>query len=414
VLPDDGAMNPAVVQKLHELAKAGATIVGPPPTRARGLADRQRRDDAVRQTARELWGQCDGKDCRERAVGAGRVVWGIEPHELLARRGRGADFHFTSPREDTRLDWIHRRTPEADIYFVRNLDEHWEAVACEFRVTGRRPELWLPDSGEIRPQPVYTAAAEATRVPLRLAPHGSVFVVFRQPAEEDPVVSLAAGNVGPAPELITNARGELRLTAWRPGVYTAQTARGRRAEVRVADLPAPREIAGPWQVRFPPNWGAPPERTFAKLISWTDDEDEGVRYFSGIAAYQTEFDLPADWLKPGRRLMLDLGRVRMVADVRVNDQPLGILWKTPFAVDITPAVRAGKNRLAVEVANDWNNRLVGDARSAGGKRYCKTNIMRAVTQDGATAWKSQALQPSGLLGPVRLLVGEEQRVEFAK
>lgn len=128
---------------------------------------------------------------------------------------------------------------------------------------------------------------------------------------------------------------------------------------------------------------------------------DGVKYFSGIAAYVKELDLAGDLFGSDKRLFLDLGRVRFLAEVHLNDQPVGIVWTPPFRVDITEAARAGQNRLAVKVANTWSNRLTGDARSPTGKRYTNTNVR----------WTADTpLLESGLLGPVRLLSARTESV----
>ena len=160
---------------------------------------------------------------------------------------------------------------------------------------------------------------------------------------------------------------------------------------------------GPWEVRFPAGWGAPLAVTFPELISWTDANDAGVRYFSGIASYEKMFDLSADAVQPNQRLLLDLGQVRFVAEVYVNGRSAGIVWKPPFQVDVTDVVKQGSNRLVVEVANTWSNRLVGDALSPSDQRFCRTNIDKSLTFQ--VPWKETPLLESGLLGPVRVLGG---------
>jgi hypothetical protein len=140
-------------------------------------------------------------------------------------------------------------------------------------------------------------------------------------------------------------------------------------------------------------------RTFQQLISWTQDSDEGVRCFSGVATYHKTFEVASEQLGAERRLVLDLGRLRFVAEVYLNGRSLGILWKPPFKVDITEAARSGPNELAIEVANTWSNRLAGDARTQG-RDFCRTNIAKSLTWTGP--WKETPLLESGLLGPVRI------------
>jgi hypothetical protein len=170
--------------------------------------------------------------------------------------------------------------------------------------------------------------------------------------------------------------------------------------VAVAAVPQPVEIAGPWQVRFPKGWGAPEDASFEKLASWTDSDDAGIKYFSGRAVYRNTFDVPRDRLDADASLELDLGAVQQVARVTLNDRELGILWKPPYSIDITGAVRAGKNTLVVEVANTWTNRLTGDAFLPPEQRYARSNMRASLSR------KETPLQPSGLLGPVRIILAK--------
>jgi len=56
-------------------------------------------------------------------------------------------------------------------------------AVCSFRVTGKRPEFWWPDTGRVEAARMFTAEDGATRVLVPLEPSGSVFVVFRKHAE---------------------------------------------------------------------------------------------------------------------------------------------------------------------------------------------------------------------------------------
>ncbi len=363
VLPDRADIDLDVLKKLEALVKAGATVVGCKPTKSNGLTEYPRRDETVRQLADAFWGPCDGETIKEHRYGKGRVIWGRSLRDILEGRGIGPDFGFTSHGGGTSLDYIHRRTHDADIYFVCSASANWQDVECTFRVTGKTPELWDPGNGRMQEQLVYSSVEGGTKFPLRLPPVGSVFVVFREKAKKSHIVAV-----------------------------TRNEERGTSIE---------QEITGPWEVRFPPGWGAPASRVFPNLISWTQDSENGVRYFSGIATYHKEFELGSEHLGGGREVFLDLGRVRFVADVYLNGTNLGILWKPPFRVDITQAARPGKNKLVIEVANTWSNRLTGDANSPKDQRYCRTNITKSLTWQ--VPWKDTPLLESGLLGPVHLV-----------
>ena len=159
-------------------------------------------------------------------------------------------------------------------------------------------------------------------------------------------------------------------------------------------VPVPFFPRGPWEVRFQPQRGAPEKITLAGLVDWSKHADPGVRYFSGTAVYTTSFTVPPEWIATDKRLELDLGKVAVMARVRLNHKDLGILWKPPFAVEIAGAVKAGTNTLEVTVANLWPNRLIGDQSLAPEKRVAWT------TWNPFT--KDTPLLESGLLGPVTL------------
>lgn len=149
----------------------------------------------------------------------------------------------------------------------------------------------------------------------------------------------------------------------------------------------------PWTVTFEKDRGAPAKATFAKLASLSDNADVGIRYFSGVATYKTTFSLPRrKQLLP--RYSLNLGAVGDLAQVLVNGQAVGTAWHTPYRLDITKAVKPGRNTLEVRVANLWVNRLIGDAQPGAVK----------VASTPLSAYRADApLRPSGLIGPVSVV-----------
>jgi hypothetical protein len=132
---------------------------------------------------------------------------------------------------------------------------------------------------------------------------------------------------------------------------------------------------------------------FPSLIPWTQSKDAGVKYFSGTATYQKVLDAPRGWFRPGTKMTLDLGTVKEIAEVEVNGKPVGgILWKPPFRVDVTSALKPGANEVRVKVTNLWPNRMIGDWQPGAAKTYTWTDF-RPFKADSP-------LLESGLLGPV--------------
>jgi hypothetical protein len=222
---------------------------------------------------------------------------------------------------------------------------------------------------------------------------------------------------GPAFDLI-------RREIAQKGIYGIKTADGKTRQVAVSDLPEPVEIKGPWDLTFTSGWGAPGKVVLDNLVSWSEHSDHGVKYFSGAATYRKTFNfapLPMSdrLLKPA--VYLDLGKVAVMAEVKLNGNNLGILWKPPYRVNVTDAVKAGENVLEVRVVNLLVNRMIGDEllpedseRNDDGtlKKWPpwleegKPSPTGRFTFSSWRLWKKDsALQESGLLGPVTLSTG---------
>lgn len=152
-------------------------------------------------------------------------------------------------------------------------------------------------------------------------------------------------------------------------------------------------ISGPWQVHFQENRGAPEKANFETLNSWTEHEEYGIKYFSGTAVYQNTFQL--EQVARGSKIMLDLGEVKNLAEVIVNGKNVGVLWKTPFKIEISESIKAGENTLEIRVTNVWVNRLIGDAQPGVEDKI--TFMTMPLVQ------ANQPLLPSGLMGPVKLV-----------
>ena len=342
--PNAQHMSLPVLRRLAELVSAGAVVVGEQPLDSPSLADDPQEFSRL---VAALWGSSAGKH----AYGKGAVFSGQTLEAVLLTLGIGADFGVEGA-SNTDLRFVHRRLPSGEIYFVDNHQNQPTQATVSFRADGKVPELWHADSGA-REAGSYRMSTGRTQVSLTLDAHETVFVVFRRPT------SIAARTIPANTET---------------PVLTAKNA---------------------WQIKFPAGRGAPTEVRATNLKSWSDDPDQGIRYFSGTATYTTTLTAPPNAFSAADRLWLDLGSVKNIAQVRVNGKDLGIVWKSPFKVDVTKALKPGSNRLEVKVTNLWVNRLIGDAQPDAAKKYTFT------TQAFYKA--DSPLLPSGLLGPVRLL-----------
>lgn len=409
-LPPQEHMPLEVIRKLDELARQGATILGPKPSQVPGLHEHEQRTAELRRLADAMWGAGDIPSAGVNRHGAGRVVWGTPLREWLASESVGPDFSCLDPANAPQLDYIHRRTSEADIYFVRNQSLQAANADCLFRVTGRTPQFWYPDDGRMEPAMVHSEKDGGIAVRLQLPPGGSIFVVFAGNPASARIASLARTGgeddpTLPAARVVAADASSATVRSWHNGEFVMKDAEGWEKRVSIDTIPASRTVEGSWKVTFDPDWGAPEEIEFANLISWTDHPDEGIKHYSGAGMYHKTMEVPAEWLGAGQRVFLDLGEVRELAEVFINGQSAGVLWKPPFRVDATSLLRPGANELKIEVMNLWINRVVHDQTLPPDKQLTRTNIRG--DKQGREGWHSL---PSGLLGPVRLLPARDVTV----
>jgi hypothetical protein len=345
----------------------------------------------------------------EHAYGAGKIVWGQPIEQVLA-----VPPDFSSPNGN--LLYTHRKDGDTDIYFVSNQETKAVTAECSFRVEGKVPELWHPDTGQRETLALYTSKNGVTTLPLALDPSGSVFVVFRK--NDTPATHLVSFQVNGANPFAGAAdsgvgipvfsKNGIAFTSTKQGPFQATMSNGAVVQGDIAALPAPIAIGGPWQLEFPPisNKGETLRTTFEKLGSWSDSTVEWIKYYSGTATYRTTFTLPPGYLSANRALTLDLGGVKNLAEVALNGKMLGILWKEPFRADVTEALVEGRNELTIQITNLWPNRLIGDQKLPKNERHTWTSDEFFKATD--------PLLPSGLLGPVQILPAEVVRLENAK
>jgi len=405
LMPARSALRPAVLERVRDLARDGAIVLMPTAFRqSPSLRDRGAGDTRVRDLMREL----TSGEAKETGIGKGRVFFGVTFEELFAKLALVPDFDSNGASD---IRYLHRRIDKTELYFVSNQQATARTIRARFRVSNLQPEIWDPSSGEIRRANVFVTKDNVIEMPLSLDPVGSFFVVFREPAP-----ALHAMEVTPAgADVVANDKGELSLRANVSGEHVVRMSDGTSRTMN-AVVAAPVTILGPWQVEFPPDRGAPSRITLQELASWTAHADPGVKYFSGTATYRRDFELAT---KP-QHLRLDLGDVQVMAEVLVNGKNLGVLWKPPFCVEIADTVKQGRNELEVRVTNLWPNRMIGDEQYTDDIKWMEHDLYPAVWPDWLTNGtkrasqritfatrrtfsKGDALLPSGLLGPVRLI-----------
>jgi len=416
VLPDQKHMPLEVLLKLEKLVAEGATIIGPKPSDVPGMKDYVTRTKKLRELAGKMWRDCNGNTVQQNSYGKGKVVWGLTPQQWLEQESVVPDFACQTDEHANNLDFIHRETEDKDIYFVRNKSLLSLNTDCFFRVSNATPELWNPTDGSIKSHFLFCESEGGTNVMLNLPPRGSVFVVFSKGTKSNTIKSVVRTGKNiiatfPVQQVVDVDKSSAIIQCWRNGEYIVTNRKGKKKEFVLNSLSEPIQLDGEWKVEFNSEWGAPAEVMLPNLISWTEHENKGIKYYSGAGMYTRKVNVPKDWLVDGKSICLDLGDVRELAEVFVNGKSAGVLWKKPFCTDVTSLLTSGINELQVEVMNMWINRLAGDKDLPEADRFTKTNI----TADGGTwleNWTEWSAEPAGLLGPVRLLSSVDVQVEL--
>lgn len=403
VLPRVKEYSPEILEKVIALANAGVGIVlGPRAERSFGLYKRGERDERVKSAAKTLWGGL-GDGVKSKRIGKG-TVWVDTPlDEVLKALKVAPDFETAEDIErsklhkgvhDNKLGFYHRLADDRDIYFVVNHTKGPLEFTARFRAKGA-VEFWDPMMGKIAAAPVWKAEEEITSVAMCLKEGESRFVVFRKNAKS-------------AAHLESGSEKDLAVKKGKVVRYEA------RGEL---------DISKDWKVKFQAHRGAP-EGTHAmpELVSLSKSSDNGIKYFSGTALYSKKVTIGKDAALD--RVVLDLGAVGSGALVRINGKTVGYAWAIPYEIDITGFLKPGANDVKIVTANSWRNRFIGDEqeelppdskwKNVNGVMLMDNQTLPEVLLEGKMPKgrfaygvsrpykKSDALEDSGLMGPVKV------------
>lgn len=348
VLPRINTMRPELLAKIEQLIMDGAVVLGTPPTHSPSLQNQPQADELVKKLSSELWGQIDGTNKTSAKVGKGMLFNGVGLEEVFSAIGCVADCKI--PAEVPFL-FGHRTMDDTEIYFISNQSESTQKADLKFRVTGLRPELFDPMTGNVRDLTEFTSDATGITVPVTLHGYESGFIVFREKGK--PVTGTKNF---PEPVKVS----ELKET---------------------------------WDVTFNGKLSNPVSIRLDGLCDLAKSPNDSIKYFSGNMIYTTTFDFDRS-LSKGEKIYLDLGEVNKMAKVWINEQYVGGVWTMPYSVDISSALKQGKNTLRIDVVNTWVNRMIGDKTLPKEQRETWAGINDYLPDS--------PLQKTGLIGPVKL------------
>jgi hypothetical protein len=369
-------MTPELIKEIKRLVENGAVVVSPKPSHSPSLKKFPECDREVQFIADEVWSDLNGVDKKENHFGKGRVVWGIPLNELLEQLNCPADFDYNKPNEGVSIKYIHKTYGNTDIYFIANNDNKPVETVCKFRIKDKQPEIWYPDTG-IREEVPYETHDNVVSIAASFDPLESFFVVFSKKSID-----------------------------------------GRKPVQKVKKELTEMTIQGPWKVHFLSS-EQHDEVVFNTLSDWTLNSSEDIKYFSGTAVYTNHFSLSE--VDENKRFILDLGEVKNLATVFINDKKVTNLWKPPFKTDITSHIKTGSNRLEIHVTNTAINRLIGDERLPSDVKYMwEGQALESFPEwinhpeqrtSGRTTFvtyrlydENSKLESSGLIGPVSLTI----------
>jgi hypothetical protein len=366
MIPDKKDISLEVLKSLEKLVFDGAIIIGPKPQRSTSLKNYPACDEEVKSLAEKIWGNCDGKTVLSNQYGKGTVYWGKTMDKVLKELKINPDFEVRGvDNSDRRIDYVHRQTGAEDIYFVSNSYETLKDFTAVFRIDKNKvPEIWDAETGQIQRNVKYERTENGISMELVMDPLASRFVVFREKTTEK------------------NDAGLL---------YDLQF--GLKKQRKITE---PVDLTTNWEIHFDTLWGGPGTFRMNKLASWTEVEDEAVKYYSGTATYSRNFTIDDGALKEAEVYVM-FEDIQEMARVSINGNDCGIVWLPPYKANITKWIKPGENTISVQVVNTWNNRIVGDLNHPDETQFTSTNIK--TRRFRATS----PLLKSGLLGKAEIV-----------
>ena len=205
------------------------------------------------------------------------------------------------------IAYAHRAGDGEDIYFLSNQTNQEQTFKPTFRQNDGTAVVYNPVTDENTP---YLGT-------VTLPPYGSLFICYGQNG-----VSLA----------------EKRPLSERETAFLSE-------EKQVES----------WEISFRESGLTLKDQ---QLFDWSKHENEKIRYFSGHARYTTAWKLKRKNL-PKKRAWLSFPNVKDIAHVWINGKDCGYAWTAPYEVEITGALKKGKNKIEIEVVNTWHNALRG-------------------------------------------------------
>lgn len=392
-LRDSESMLLSTAKKLKELVVNGAVILGDKPVDSPSLMDDEKDLQELESIANELWGTTKSGI---KQVGKGRVYWGKTIEEVLKEEKIAKDVIVS---KDLDINWIHRETKDAHIYFVASKEEHPVDVSLSFRIHNLTPQIWDAFTGNQQNAKVWRSINKRTNVAVSLPASGSTIIVFSK-SDAKPLASKVTLNnntildtktgwyqihkTDDYPKITWNND---EFNALKSGVYTFhQDGKEVVKSIEVKKI----SLQNNWKLSFDKGWDTPENIEIPELKSLSELENEAIQHYSGTTTYTKTFNLK----ELEKTTIINLGEVANIVELWCNGKKVGVKWAPPFQFDISDKIQLGENKLEIKVTNTWRNQLIFDNKRP--KEAKKTWTTSGPKND------ETELEKSGLIGPVVL------------
>ncbi|XCF05479.1 glycosyl hydrolase [Tamlana crocina] len=358
-LRDSENMLLSTARKLKELVENGAVILGNKPKDSPSLMDNDNEVKELLAIADTMW---DDTESGVKQVGKGKVYWGKTLEEVLQEEQIEKDVIVPGALN---INWIHRETQDADIYFVASKENKPINVALSFRVADRTPKIWDAFTGHQQNAKIWKKLKDRTNVALSLPSNGSAVIVFSKENNQALASKVTKGGL----TILDTETGWFKRLSEENHVQIAfqnedflATTSGEyvfhQKENTLAKTIAVKEtpLQNNWILTFEDGWDTPKTLSVSELKSLTKFDDEAIKHYSGTTIYSKTVNLEG----LGRHTILDLGEVANIAELWCNGKKVGVKWAPPFQFDVSDFVKKGENILEIKVTNTWRNQLIFD------------------------------------------------------
>ena len=390
-LRDSESILLSTAKKLKELVTNGAVVLGDKPLDSPSLMDNENDLKELLSIADELW---DNTKSGVKQVGKGRVYWGKTIDEVLQAEKIAKDVIVS---EDLDINWIHRETKDAHIYFVASKEENPVDVSLSFRVQNLTPQIWDPFTGIQRDAKIWKSSTNRTNVAVSLPENGSTIIVFSK-SDKKPFASRVTLNDKTILDTKTrwyqiHKTKNLPKLSWNKDKFKSSISgdyifHQNEKEIKKFIETIKISLQNNWKLFFDKGWDTPEFIDIDELKSLTELKNEAIKHYSGTITYNKTFEIE----ELGRSTIIDLGKVANIAELWCNGKKVGVKWAPPFVFDVTDEMQVGKNKFEIKVTNTWRNQLIFDNKRP---KNSKKTWTTARPKNNETE-----LEESGLIGPV--------------